>query len=54
METEWSSADPSETVFQWEMNYATSARLQGDCVLFHIVKGAWRPFQWIWALFHKS
>ena len=40
-----SSADPSETVFQWEMNCATWARLRGDCALFRIKKRALRPFR---------
>ena len=43
--TERSSADPSETVFQWEMNCATWARLRGDCALFRIKKRALRPFR---------
>ena len=43
--SERSSADPSETVFQWEMNCATWARLRGDCALFRIKKRALRPFR---------
>ena len=34
--TERSSADPSEVVFQWEMNCATWTRLRVDCAIFHI------------------
>ena len=43
--TERSIADPSETVFQWEMNCATWSRMRGDCALFRIKKRALRPFR---------
>ena len=48
MQVQWaerSIADPSETVFQWEMNCATWSRMCGDCALFRIKKRALRPFR---------